>query len=81
MSKQITKQVKKRKKRGESSPPVAGNLDKAAINAGLKTIEWLFREQLQVDAKWSVKFSNGFTWWADHHAQTVEPAGPNRRIR
>jgi hypothetical protein len=44
-------------------------------NAGLKTIEWLFREQLQVDAEWSVKSSNGFTWWADRHAQTIEIVG------
>src|ERR1700726_2670192 len=44
-------------------------------NAGLKTVEWLFREQLRVDAEWSVKFSNGFTWWADRHAQTVEIVG------
>jgi hypothetical protein len=67
--------VQKPKKRGESSLPVAGDQEKAAINAGLKTIEWLFREQLRVDAEWSVKFSNGFTWWADRHAQTVEIAG------
>jgi hypothetical protein len=44
-------------------------------NAGLKTIEWLFREQLRVDAEWSGKSSNGFTWWADHHAQTIEIVG------
>jgi hypothetical protein len=67
-----TAKPKKPKRRGESSPPVAANQDKAPINAGLKTIEWLFREQLRVDAEWSVKFSNGFTWWADHHAQTIE---------
>src|SRR5271166_4455450 len=75
MSKQITNPVKKRKKRDQSSPPVAGHQEKTAINAGLKTIEWLFREQLQVDAKWSVQFSKGFTWWADRHAQTVEIVG------
>jgi hypothetical protein len=75
MSKQTENPVKKPRKRGESSPPVAANQDKAAINAGLKTIEWLFREQLRVDAKWSVKSSNGFTWWADRHAQTVEVVG------
>jgi hypothetical protein len=72
MSKGTAKPVKKPKRRGESSPPVAANQDKAPTNAGLKTIEWLFREQLRVDAEWSVKFSNGFTWWADHHAQTIE---------
>jgi hypothetical protein len=44
-------------------------------NAGLKTIEWLFREQLRMDAEWSFKSSNGFTWWADHHAQTIEIVG------
>jgi hypothetical protein len=75
MSKPIANPVKKPKRRGESSLPVADNQNKAAINVGLKTIEWLFREQLRVDAEWSVKFSNGFTWWADRHAQTVEIVG------
>jgi hypothetical protein len=41
-------------------------------NAGEKTIDWLFREQLRVDSEWSIKLPTGFTWWADRHAQTVE---------
>jgi hypothetical protein len=69
MSKQPSTPVKKHKKPSENSHPVD---DKAPTNAGLKTIEWLYREQLRVDAEWSVTFSNGFTWWADHHAQTIE---------
>lgn len=42
------------------------------MNAGERTVEWLFREQLQVDPKWSVRTPNGFRWWADKNAQTVE---------
>lgn len=42
------------------------------MNAGLRTIEWLYKEQLRVDDEWSVRTSNGFTWWADKHAQTIE---------
>jgi len=45
------------------------------MNAGEKTIDWLFREQLRVDHKWSVKLPTGFTWWADRHAQTIEIVG------
>lgn len=45
------------------------------------TIEWLCREQLQVDDEWSVRTPNGFTWWAYTHAQTVavegEAVGPD----
>jgi hypothetical protein len=42
------------------------------MNAGEKAIDWLFREQLRVDSEWSIKLPNGFTWWADRHAQTIE---------
>jgi hypothetical protein len=45
------------------------------MNAGEKTLDWLFREQLRVDAEWSIKLPAGFTWWADRHAQTIEIAG------
>jgi hypothetical protein len=45
------------------------------MNAGEKTIDWLFREQLRVDHKWSIKLPTGFTWWADRHAQTIEIVG------
>lgn len=44
-------------------------------NAGVRTVDWLFQEQLQVDAEWSVRTPNGFRWWADKHAQTVEVVG------
>jgi hypothetical protein len=51
------------------------------MNAGLKTIEWLYSEQLKVDAEWSIRTTNGFTWWAHRHAQHVELVrdvrGPN----
>ena len=42
------------------------------MNAGKKTIDWLFTEQLKVDAEWSVRSPTGFTWWAHRHAQQVE---------
>ena len=42
------------------------------MNAGSATIEWLYREQLRVDAEWSVRDATGFTWWADHNAQRIE---------
>ena len=42
------------------------------MNAGTATIEWLYREQLRVDAKWSVRDASGFTWWADQNAQRIE---------
>src|SRR5262249_9799728 len=45
------------------------------MNAGDKTIDWLYRDQLQVDKKWSVKLPRGFMWWADQNAQSIEIAG------
>ena len=45
------------------------------MNTGMKTIEWLFSEQLKVDDKWSVRTPNGFRWWADRNEQTVEVVG------
>jgi hypothetical protein len=54
------------------------------MNTGMKTIEWLFSEQLQVDDKWSVRTPNGFRWWADRNEQTVEvvgqETGPDKEI-
>lgn len=45
------------------------------VNAGEQTLEWLYREQLQVDDQWSIRTPSGFTWWADRNAQTVEILG------
>ena len=45
------------------------------MNAGERTLEWLLREQLRVDAEWSVRTPKGFRWWADKHAQTIEVVG------
>lgn len=45
------------------------------MNAGARTVEWLFREQLSVDPERSVQTPNGFVWWADKNAQTVEVVG------
>jgi len=42
------------------------------VNAGTATIDWLYREQLRVDAQWSERDTNGFTWWADKNAQRIE---------
>lgn len=42
------------------------------MNVGEQTIDWLYREQLQIDEQWSVRTATGFTWWADQNAQTVE---------
>lgn len=45
------------------------------MNAGEQTLDWLYREQLQVDDRWAVRTERGFTWWADRNAQTVEIIG------
>jgi hypothetical protein len=45
------------------------------MNAGVKAVEWLFREQLKVDAEWSTRTPTGFRWWADGNAQSVEVVG------
>ena len=34
------------------------------MNAGEQTIDWLYREQLQIDEQWSIRTPEGFTWWA-----------------
>ena len=47
----------------------------ARVNAGEQSIDWLYREQLQVDDEWSIRTPTGFTWWADQNAQTVEVLG------
>jgi len=46
--------------------------NRKVLTPGEKTLNWLYEEQLRVDPEWSVRFSGGFTWWADQHAQTVE---------
>ena len=45
------------------------------MDAGRSTIEWLYKEQLQVDDDWSVRRSSGFTWWPYRHAQHVDVIG------
>jgi len=45
------------------------------MNAGMKAVEWLFSEQLKVDSEWSVRTRDGFRWWADKNAQTIEVVG------
>ena len=45
------------------------------MDAGRSTVEWLYKEQLRVDDGWSVRRSDGFTWWPYRHAQHVEVIG------
>ena len=45
------------------------------MNAGQATIEWLYNDQLQVDDAWAVRTPDGFRWWADKQAQTIEVVG------
>lgn len=50
------------------------------MNTGEKAIQWLFRDQLQVDEEWSVRTKRGFTWWADKNAQHVEIIGVEETV-
>lgn len=45
------------------------------MNTGTKVIERLYGEGLKVDREWSVRTPNGFRWWADKNAQTIEVVG------
>ena len=45
------------------------------MDTGKQSIEWLYHEQLKVDDEWAIRTPNGFKWWADKHAQTVEVIG------
>jgi hypothetical protein len=45
------------------------------MTCGESVIEWLYSEQLKVDAEWSVRTDRGFIWWAHEHAQTIEVVG------
>ena len=55
-----------------------------ATNAAEQIIDWLYREQLQVDEQWSVRTERGFTWWAYENAQTIEilreETGPDGQV-
>jgi hypothetical protein len=45
------------------------------VNAGTRSIEWLFSEQLKVDRHWAVRTPEGFRWWADKQEQRIEIVG------
>jgi Flp pilus assembly protein protease CpaA len=45
------------------------------MNAGERTLDWLYNDQLKVDEQWSVRTKDGFTWWAYKNAQRVEILG------
>lgn len=55
-----------------------------AMNVGEQILDWLYREQLQVDEQWAVRNDRGFTWWAHENAQTVEilreETGPDGQV-
>jgi hypothetical protein len=59
--------------RGRNSSYLRGDLFE--MNVGAETIEWLYGEQLKVDPEWSERIPNGFRWWADKHAQTIQVIG------
>ena len=45
------------------------------MNAGTRSIEWLFSERLKVDRHWAVRTPEGFRWWADKQEQRIEIVG------
>lgn len=45
------------------------------MDAGTRAIEWLFTEQLKIDRHWAERSPNGFRWWADKQAQSIEIVG------
>lgn len=48
------------------------------MNAGKETIDWVYNKTLQVEDEWSVRNAQGFQWWAENHAQTVESIGEEK---
>ena len=54
------------------------------MTCGERVIEWLYSDQLNVDAEWSVRTDRGFTWWSHEQAQTIwiagEETGPDGEI-
>lgn len=48
------------------------------MNTGEKVINWLYTEQLKVDAEWSIRARAGFTWWADKNSQRIEVIGDEK---
>lgn len=45
------------------------------MNSGQATLDWLFREQLQIDKEWSEQTPRGFVWWPAQLAQRIEIVG------
>jgi hypothetical protein len=48
------------------------------MNAGKKTIDWFYYDQLRVDDEWAVSTEKGFTWWGANNAQTIEVLGEEK---
>lgn len=53
--------------------------------ASRRSLEWLYHEQLRIGDQWAISLPNGFRWWADEQAQTIqivrEEAGSDGRKR
>jgi hypothetical protein len=45
------------------------------MDAGTRTLQWLYAEQLKVDDHWAVRTPHGFRWWADKQAQSIDVVG------
>ncbi len=45
------------------------------MDAGTRALEWLYTQQLKVDDYWAVRTPDGFRWWADKLAQSIEVIG------
>jgi hypothetical protein len=47
----------------------------SAGNAGEQLIAWLYEDQLQIDDQWAERGPDGFRWWPDQQAQSVQIIG------
>jgi hypothetical protein len=45
------------------------------VDAGARAVEALYTRQLKIDDYWAERTRDGFRWWADKQAQTVEVIG------
>ena len=45
------------------------------MDTGRNIINWLYKDQLRVDKKWSVFLKDEFTWWADQNRQRIRLVG------
>jgi hypothetical protein len=45
------------------------------VDAGTRALEALYTRQLKIDDYWAVRTPDGFRWWADKQAQSIEVIG------